>query len=236
MSEIYFIRHGQASFGQQNYDRLSELGARQAQLLAHYLLETGKQFDAIYHGKMQRQRKTADALVRHFHASSRDVPPPVVRSAFDEYDSFSVWNALLPEILQENPVLEEQLGKLPGDQRAFQTIFSRVMVRWTQGTYRATGIERWDDFIERVRRGIDELTKEYAGGRRLAVFTSGGPISVAVRLALGLSNPMTLEIAWQLLNASITRIRYNRRGIMLAGFNEVAHLELQADESLLTYR
>jgi broad specificity phosphatase PhoE len=70
----------------------------------------------------------------------------------------------------------------------------------------------------------------------LAVFTSGGPISVAVRSALGLSDRMTLEISWQLMNASITRLKYNSKGIMLMGFNEVSHLELEGDERLLTYR
>jgi hypothetical protein len=38
------------------------------------------------------------------------------------------------------------------------------------------------------------------------------------------------------MNASITRIKYNSQGIMLAGFNEVSHLELEGDQSLLTYR
>ena len=33
MTTIYLIRHGQASFGQQNYDQLSNKGERQAQLL-----------------------------------------------------------------------------------------------------------------------------------------------------------------------------------------------------------
>jgi broad specificity phosphatase PhoE len=70
----------------------------------------------------------------------------------------------------------------------------------------------------------------------LAVFTSGGPISVTVKAALGLSDKMALEISWQLMNASITRIKYNSKGFMLAGFNEVTHLELERDERLLTYR
>jgi hypothetical protein len=59
---------------------------------------------------------------------------------------------------------------------------------------------------------------------------------VAVQIALGLSDKKALEISWQLLNASITRIKYNSRGMMLAGFNEVTHLELEGDEGLITYR
>ncbi len=236
MSEIYFIRHGQASFGQENYDRLSSIGALQAQVLARHLAKTGKRFDALYHGEMQRQQKTAWELIRHCSTNGLAVPAPVVHAGFNEYDSFAVWHALLPELLEDDPALEKDLEEIPANQKAFQKIFSRLMARWAAGAYRATQIERWEDFIHRVRQAIDELTAAHGGGKRLAVFTSGGPIAVAVRLALGLSDKATLEISWQLMNASITRLKYNRHGIMLAGFNEVAHLELQADERLLTYR
>jgi len=34
MSDLYLIRHGQASFGKDNYDRLSPLGIRQARILS----------------------------------------------------------------------------------------------------------------------------------------------------------------------------------------------------------
>ncbi len=236
MSEIYFIRHGQASFGQENYDRLSSTGVLQAQVLARHLAKTGKLFDAVYHGEMQRQQKTARELISHYTTRELAIPVPVVRSAFNEYDSFAVWQALIPELLEDDPALSKDLEKLPQDQRIFQKIFSRVMTRWAAGAYGATDVVRWEDFIDRVRRGIDELTAEHGGGQRLAVFTSGGPISVAVRLALGLSDKATLEVSWQLMNASITRIKYNRHGIMLAGFNEMAHLELAGEERLLTYR
>jgi broad specificity phosphatase PhoE len=84
--------------------------------------------------------------------------------------------------------------------------------------------------------GVDKIAARHGSQKRLAVFTSGGPISVAVRSALGLSDRMTLEISWQLMNASITRLKYNSKGIMLAGFNEVSHLELEGDARLLTYR
>jgi broad specificity phosphatase PhoE len=47
MSEIYLIRHGQASFGSDNYDRLSPLGVRQAQCLAKHLAKTDKSFDGF---------------------------------------------------------------------------------------------------------------------------------------------------------------------------------------------
>jgi broad specificity phosphatase PhoE len=81
-----------------------------------------------------------------------------------------------------------------------------------------------------------DLTARHGAGKQIAIFTSGGPISVVVQAALDLTDPKALEVSWQLMNASVTRIKYNRRGIMLAVFNDVTHLELTGDERLLTYR
>lgn len=236
MSEIYFIRHGQASFGTDDYDRLSAVGVRQAKILAHYLAQTGRIFDAVYCGRMKRQQKTAEEFINHYRGNQLSVPQLQIDESFNEYDSLSVWEALIPEMTTEQPSIAEELEKLPGDQKAFQRIFSQVMNRWTKGDYKASTIPRWDDFTRRVVRGLEKMTTLHGAKKRLAVFTSGGPISVAVKSALGLSDRMTLEISWQLMNASITRIKYNSRGIMLAGFNDVTHLELEGDSRLLTYR
>jgi broad specificity phosphatase PhoE len=236
MSEIYFIRHGQASFGKDNYDRLSPLGIRQAKCLAKHLARTGKLFDGIYYGEMVRQQDTAREFLNHYSRKGLAVPSPIVSRAFNEYDSFAVWQALIPEMLADDPSIAAELDKLPGDQKAFQRIFAPLMTRWTSGNYKADNIPRWDDFTRRVRQGIAELTARHLGNKRLAVFTSGGPISVVLQISLGLSDHKALEISWQLMNASITRIKYSHRGMMLAGFNEVTHLELEGENGFLTYR
>jgi len=236
MSEIYLIRHGQASFGEDNYDRLSPIGIRQARVLARHLVKTGKLFDAVYYGEMERQQKTAQEFVEHCNENKIPAPRPVTSSAFNEYDSSAVWQALIPELLREKPDLAGDLAKIPGDRKVFQKVFSEVMTRWVAGDYKAVDISRWDEYARCVRQGIGELMTRHGVKKRLAVFTSGGPISVAVQEALDLSDQKTLEVAWQLLNASITRIKYNRHGIVLAGFNDVTHLEMERDEKLLTYR
>ena len=236
MSEIYLVRHGQASFGEENYDRLSSLGVRQAQCLAKHLAKVGKSFDGVYYGEMERQQNTAREFINHYSSKGLTVIAPLVSKAFNEYDSFTVWQALIPEMLEDEPSIAKDLDKIPGDQKAFQRVFAPLMTRWIEGKYKADGIPRWDDFTRRVKQGIEELTARHGANKRLVVFTSGGPIAVAVQVVLGLSDKKALEISWQLLNASITRIKYNSRGMMLAGFNEVTHLELEGDKGLITYR
>ena len=236
MSEIYLFRHGQASFGEENYDRLSPNGVKQSQILGRHLVQTGKSFDAIYFGEMERQQKTAQEFIDCCSKNQLATPQPVISEAFNEYDSFAVWQALVPELTQEDPSIAKDAADIAGDKKAFQQVFSKVMNRWISGSYRASGIPNWNDFKQRVRQGLAELIARQGARKQIAIFTSGGPISVVVQAALDLTDPKTLDVSWQLMNASITRIKYNRRGIMLAVFNDVTHLELAGDERLLTYR
>ena len=41
MAELMVVRHAQASFGTDNYDKLSELGHRQSAVLGAYLKDLG---------------------------------------------------------------------------------------------------------------------------------------------------------------------------------------------------
>jgi broad specificity phosphatase PhoE len=58
MGNLYFVRHGQASFGADDYDQLSELGSRQSVRLGEYLAEKGLQFEAVYTGSLKRHIQT----------------------------------------------------------------------------------------------------------------------------------------------------------------------------------
>ncbi|MBK5099800.1 MAG: histidine phosphatase family protein, partial [Desulfobacteraceae bacterium] len=59
MSEIYLIRYAQASFGKDNYDKLSVLGIKQAEILGDWFIRAGLKFHAVYCGSMVRQIDTA---------------------------------------------------------------------------------------------------------------------------------------------------------------------------------
>ena len=236
MSEIYFVRHGQASFGEKNYDKLSPTGIKQAQILARHLARTGKYFDAIYYGEMERQQNTARELIDCYRRNNLPVPRPATSRQFNEYDSIAVWQALVPELSREDPSLEKDLSDIYGDEKAFQRVFAGVMNRWISGRYSTSEIPDWGEFKKGVMKGLMKIIEQYGARKQIAIFTSGGPISVAMQAALGLSNQKTLEVSWQLMNASVTRIKYNDQGMMLAVFNDVTHLELEGDKGLLTYR
>jgi broad specificity phosphatase PhoE len=236
MGILYFIRHGQASFGQKNYDRLSPAGIRQARILGEYLAGIRFAFHEAYCGEMERQQHTAREVMAGFKSAGLDFPSPVMQNAFDEYDAFTVWRNQTHKMIQEETLLPEDIARTRTDKRQFQQLFERVMMRWISGNHDAPGNIRWTDFADRVLEGITALTTRHGTGQHIAIFTSGGPISIAMQVALGLSDSKTMEISWQVMNASVSRFYFNSRGIFLAGFNDIAHLALKQDPSLLTYR
>jgi broad specificity phosphatase PhoE len=56
MANLLIIRHGQASFGADNYDQLSALGQHQADLTGEFLSQSGVQLSAAFSGDLSRQR------------------------------------------------------------------------------------------------------------------------------------------------------------------------------------
>ena len=238
MSEIYFFRHGQASFGASDYDRLSPVGIRQARITADHLAGLGIGFDAVYSGRMKRQRDTAQSFCQRCAGLITDGGGPGILPAFDEYDARALLLARASVSRSPDALIASELSRLRKDKRAFQVYFTRTVNEWLEGCYDGyEGIEPWPSFCDRVRGGVEHLRKKHGRGSRMAVFTSGGPISVVVQMALGLSHSKTLEISWEVMNASFTCIKYNSSGaVSLSVFNNTTPLLMAGDPALLTYR
>lgn len=64
MGNIYLIRHGQASFGADDYDVLSPTGIRQAESLGKHLAALDLSFVRCLSGSLQRQRHTATTALQ----------------------------------------------------------------------------------------------------------------------------------------------------------------------------
>src|ERR1700743_3002247 len=93
VGSIYLIRHGQASFGADDYDVLSPTGVRQAQILGQHLAELGLSFDRCLAGDLRRQQDTATLAMEQFAAVGMPVPPLEIDPAFNEFDADAVIRA-----------------------------------------------------------------------------------------------------------------------------------------------
>ncbi len=237
MAHIHLIRHGQASFGGDDYDQLSAIGQRQAEVTGRHLKQLGLSFAGVYSGDMLRQADTADIAARAHGA----MPARQTEGAFNEYDANGLFKCYLPATLKADAELAAMLQAdrtlLFRDRRTFQRAFEQMIACWLRGDTSEHGqMEPWTDFVARVEAGLMHLHERHGKDEHVAVFTSGGAISVAVRAALKLADDMAIRVNWGIANASITRVQVRRSGYYLQELNNITHLHLAADSALITYR
>lgn len=236
MSELYFIRHGQANFGHDEYDRLSERGGEQVRATARYFLERKIIPDALYSGTLARQMASAEIFAAEFAARGVALPPGEWVEGFNEHDSARIVKALLPRMAERDPSLSADMAKIYTDNRSFQRVFERTMIAWISGAESVEGVESWAEFRGKVNDAIRIITRACGRSGRIVVFSSGGPIGCAGGLALDLSDEHTLRLSWQVVNASVTRFVFSGERISLSYFNMHAHLESADGSTLVTYR
>lgn len=236
MSTLFLIRHAQASFGSDNYDRLSGTGHKQAAVLAEYIHNIDISFDQIYSGTMERHRDTAAAYISVSKRKNIDIPEIMYDSRLNEYDAEAILKTLIPVMISEKPHMQKYLEKFLSDKKSFQIVFSEIMNMWCSGKYEMKNTASWAEFTSGVYGIIDEIIQKHTGNKNIAVFTSGGPISSLIMKVLSLNVDSTMQIRDQIVNSSITRFKYSESSIMISSFNEYSHLELTGEKDMVTYR
>jgi broad specificity phosphatase PhoE len=233
MIEIYFVRHGQASFGQPAYDRLSRVGERQAELLGRHFYKNGTRFDAVYSGALRRHVQTATIALNQMNGDgSRNL---IVDADFNEFDNSDQMMNRLFTVIQEDPALSDQMKQIHTDHSAIGRIFDIAEKTDMMPVDDAVRISQMQQFRERIGGAIDNLVRKEGNSKKVAVFTSGGPTAVALRQTLETTREQTIRLGWELRNTSITVLRYDQERLWLVLFNCVAHLESQNDPNLITY-
>ena len=80
MAELLLVRHGQASFGAADYDKLSELGVEQSRALGRWWSSCQLQVDSLMAGTMRRHRETAEGAM----IALPNPPELAIDGGFDE--------------------------------------------------------------------------------------------------------------------------------------------------------
>lgn len=213
MGVVYLVRHGQASFGSADYDKLSDLGAEQSKVAGDELRRRGLEFSAVRSGTMVRQRDTA--LAAGFD--------PVEDPRWNEYDFLDVLRGHVP-------TLPEAV-----DPRAFQAALDDALMAWVAAAENTASGESWTAFAARVNGALDDLVSSLGKGQNALVFTSGGVIGAITARLIGDQPGRFIALNRVTCNAGITKLITGRSGLTLVAFNEHAHFEGDA-RHLLTYR
>lgn len=235
MASIYLVRHGQASFGAEDYDKLSELGRLQARLTGEHLAHTGVHFDTAYCGKLRRQRDTAELALRAQPSSV-----PIMEDArLDEVRNDEHLEFLLPRVLESRPDIRALVEQGLDSSKRFQKVIEAVFNLWVSPDCDEPAIQSWDDYSSGVRSMLDDIVRSQGGGRTTAVFTSGGTIATVVAAVLGLPGSATYQFYEPVFNCSVTQLFYNTDRVSLSFFNDCSflrHLSAERGEKLVTYR
>jgi broad specificity phosphatase PhoE len=202
--------------GTSDYDRLSELGGRQAREAGTRLARADPGIGQVWSGSLARQQETARLVLAELGRPPADLSTD---ARLDEYDPAGILGTTGPFAG----------ATTPESRRALQVTLDEALARWIEGGggYQETH----DAFTARVGRAVADLAA--LPGTTLAV-TSAGVIAVACARLTGLPAARWPALARVVVNASITKLITGRTGTHLLTFNDHAHLE--GDRSLITYR
>lgn len=227
MAVIRLIRHGQASFGLGEYDKLSELGQLQSETLGRSLKRRAGDVDLVVCGEMLRHRQTAEAALAAMGVDAE----LRIDTRWNEFDHEEVIARHKPAYRSKTLMVADLVRK--GDpRRQFQLLFDAALARWTSGQHDDDYSEPWPRFAARAREALEALAGERAGS--VLVFTSGGPVSSAATGLLGMGADGWLRLNRTCANCSETKVVAGRSGLSLVSWN--AHPWFDADRELLSYR
>lgn len=231
MTIIHLIRHGQASFGQQNYDQLSSTGERQSEVLGEYLGEIINETPFVISGSMQRHQQTANLALQQFIVEPK-IHIDASWNEFDHQQIFAQYNARFanPELIKQDIVAAENPTEFMTE------IFNAAMKRWIDAKYDHEYTESWIGFNQRVDQALLNLMQllNQHQPKHAAVFSSGGVISLVLAKLLGLNFDQTAELIWTISNASTTTLHFVDQQFHVLAMNEYQYLQTE-EKQLATW-
>ena len=220
MGEIVLVRHGQASFGTDDYDRLSELGFEQARQLGRYFRERGLRFDRVVSGTLRRHRQTLEGIDTTLPGGAPELMP-----GLNEFDFHGVFDAYVAQFPPPAPLDRHNV-------RDFFSTLRKALPVWSEGELRGVP-EPWDHFQARIRDSLRALIADETA-ERVLVISSGGPISALMREVLQLSVRHMMDLNLQTANTSQTRLQFKNGKARLQSFNGLPHLDHPDTAHLIT--
>lgn len=233
MATLYLIRHGQASFGQENYDQLSDLGQQQATRLGQVLAQRIDPFDAVCLGTMERHKQTASNCLLGFDQQFDDTEANFDAS-WNEYDHQDILRQFRPEFVTAKSMMAF-LGEQENPKKVFEKDFNGAINRWMSGEHDADYVESWSNFTSRIHLGLKSVLANNLGKKNIAIFTSGGPISLVSQYLLGVPQEKIMQMNWTLLNCGVTKVVSTGERLFIASLNEHTHFDGAENKHFITY-
>ena len=221
MSEIFLIRHGQASFGAQDYDRLSDLGHRQCAELGAWMQARGLRFEAVLRGSLRRHRESLEALASNLPG----LPDALEWPGLNEYDSEAVVRCVHPGELPRPDT--------PEAYRQHFRLLREGLARWMAGEVQPEGMPSWQGFLQGVTSALDHVRTRHEGD--VLLVSSGGPIATAVAHVLQAPPATAIELNLRIRNSALTEFAFTPKRHMLVTYNTLPHLDHPERQGWVTF-
>lgn len=223
MPSIYLIRHGQASLGADDYDKLSDLGHRQAERLGEYLAHKGITPQAVLMGGLRRHAQTWAGIARGMGAAV--TAQPEIWPGLNEYNSDAVIRTV-----------SHATHARPTTPEATRAHFRRLragLQQWASGAITPDGMAPYCDFVQGVADVLTHVRETCTGD--VFIVSSGGPIGTAVAMTLGASPEAFIELNMRIRNTAVTELHYTPKRHALHTFNTLPHLDAEEFADWVTY-
>lgn len=230
MGTIYLVRHGQAAFGTDHYDRLTEIGFAQARLLGGYFGRRNIRFDAVFTGTLRRQTETAQGIFEG-HSDLGTSPSPETFPGLDEYKPEAIMMALTGNF--PAPALAAA-RRDPLVVREHFRVLREALLAWAEDRTKPEGMPVWQAFQDSAVEALVEARRRFPDGNVLIV-SSGGPIAAVVAATLNAPPATAVELNLRIRNSSLTEFAATPRRHNLISFNGLPHLDTNPDPTLVTY-
>jgi broad specificity phosphatase PhoE len=232
VSTLALVRHGQASAFSGDYDELSALGREQARALGTSWAQRKLVIDAIYHGPRRRHLQTFEHLEAAAAEAGLQLPESTLCEGFDEVQLSPIFSDAMKRVGPMCPDFMDQMrsGTLDDNAKAarkhFLGMVDNRLLRGARDEPTEGGVS-FAAYSDRVRQGLTTVLREQGRGKRVAVFTSGGPIAVCMKLALQVGAAHCIGLMRQVDNASVSELLFTETDLSLSRFNCVGHLTLE---------
>ena len=221
MATLFLVRHGQASFGADNYDQLSALGHRQCLRLGEYFRARGQRFDTALSGTLQRQVQSLAAIAEGLQTPIEALRRP----GLNEYDSAAVIASV-----HAQPLARPDTPEL---YRHHFRLLRQGLAAWMAGTVQPAGMPSYREFVAGVAEVLEQLRRHDAGD--VLLVSSGGPIASAIGQVLGVAPQTTIDLNMRLRNSSVTEFAITPKRHMLVTYNTLPHLDSAEHAGWVTY-
>ena len=221
MGTLYLVRHGQASFGADDYDQLSDLGRKQSERLGQYWRGRGLAFDAVLTGTLRRHAQTWAGIAQ----GAGYVQEPQQLVGLNEYDSAALIATVHPQ-----PLARPDTPEL---YRHHFRLLREGLRQWMRGLTQPCGMPSYADFLAGVTTALDHVREHHRGN--VLMVSSGGPISTAIGHVLGASTEATIELNMRIRNSAVSEFSYNPKRHSLLSYNTLPHLDPLELADWITY-